>query len=290
MAGEAPPLAPVLDAVVAAPAPIIDAAPPVAPGPPPLVEAPVPVAEPAAAPAAPLHPAEVPSLLEGFGKPEVPAAADAPKPDAAKPADAKPGEVAPEAPKPLDAAPPEKPEWKFELPETLRADEPRMAKFTGILDELLTPKEGETRPQVAQRLVDLHNEAMTTFAEQTLQNQIKAFNDTRGEWAKQVLADERIGGAGHRTAMAAIARMRDLSISDYKPGTPEFQSDLAEMEQFLRTTGAGDHPVYLKQLHRFARFFDEPAQPPPNPRPPPDLGKNPNRRGSLYANSPPTRS
>ena len=158
-----------------------------------------------------------------------------------------------------------------------------MAKFTGTLDELLTPKEGETRPQVARKLLDLHAEKMAEYAAELQRDQIKQFNDTRAEWAKQVLADERIGGAGHQTAMGAIARMRDLSISDHKAGTPAYEKDAKEFDSFLRVTGAGDHPQFLKMLHRFARYFDEPAMPPSNPKPPPNLGQNPNRGKSLYA-------
>ena len=38
-----------------------------------------------------------------------------------------------------------------------------------------------------------------------------------------------------------------------------------------------------RQLHRFAKFFDEPALPPPNPKPPADIGRNPSQKRSLYA-------
>lgn len=283
---EAPLAAPIVDTGIPAP-PVADVAP--------LAAAPVaPVAVDVAPPAADPHPVEVPSLLDAFGKDK--AAPEAKAPEAVPPVvdakpDAKPDaaqEAAPEAPPPAPVVP-EKVEWKFELPETLKADEPTMQRFTGVLDELLTPKEGETRVQAGQRLLELHNEKMTEYAQQLQRDQIKAFNDTRSEWQKQVLADERIGGAGHQTAMGAIARMRDLTISDHKAGSTEYQKDVAEFEHFLRITGAGDHPAYLKQLHRFARFFDEPALPPPNPKPPANIGQNPNRRG-LYANSPSTRS
>lgn len=232
------------------------------------------------------HPVEVPSLLETVGKKEEPKVEAKPA-DAVKPVDAaleaKPVEAAAPEVKPVEPpTAPEKVEWKFELPPTLKADDARMGRFTGILDNILTPKEGETRVQAGQRLLDLHNEAMTAYAEQTLANQIKAFNDTRAEWRKQVMADPKLGGSGHDTAMGAVARMRDLTISDAKPGTPQYETDAKEFNDFLRVTGAGDHPAYLRQLHRFARFLDEPPAPAAIGKPTPTNGIRPN--GGFYRN------
>ena len=280
-----PDLAPAAPAPVAAPvvaAPVVAA--PVAPAVP--LAAPVPAAPeaPAAvvaapeapkadAPAEPPHPADVPSLLDSFKKDEP--AKDAKAPDAPK-ADDKP--VAPVAA--------DKIEWKFEVPEQIKIEQPQMERLTSALDRLTAPKDAADRAAAAQDLLNQHRDAMQAFAEQTARDQIAAFNTTRADWRKQVLADERIGGAGHMTAMGAIARMRDLAVSDHKQGTPEYAADQQSFDNFLRVTGAGDHPAFLKFVHRFARILDEPSLPPPNPQPPPDLGKPPNTRGKLYANSP----
>ena len=265
-------------------------APPVAEIPlaPPAADLPPPVT----APAEVIPPAEVPSLLESVSAP----GAEAPKADVAPPAAvAEPpkAEVAPvvEPPKaevPAAEAPPPAPvepvkvEWKFEAPDTITLSDQQKTQLASVLDEILTPKEGETASHAASRLLGLHAEAMAQTVQQLRQEQISVFNETRANWRKEVLADEQIGGAGHQTAMGAIARMRDLSISDHKPGTPGYVKDAQEYEQFLRVTGAGDHPAYIRQLHRFARFLDEPALPPPNPKPPADIGRNPQKRG-LYA-------
>ena len=274
----------------------------------PSIPAPEPVAAaPAPAPAAPPpppapavesipHPAEVPSLLEGVAAPGTappPPAADPAKTEVPAPAPVEPAKTD-VPPPPAEVAPPPPPEpvkveWDFSIPETLKVTDEQKSELTGILDSILAPKEGETPSQAVNRLFDLHAQAMAETVKQIQQDQISAFNETRANWRKEVLADEQLGGAGHQTAMGAIARMRDLSISDHKPGTPGYAKDLQEYEQFLRVTGAGDHPAYLRQLHRFAKFFDEPALPPPNPKPPADIGRNPQRRG-LYANTPPTRS
>lgn len=262
----AAPAAPVETPVVSAPAAPVE---PVVVAP---VEAPK-VEEPKGEP----HPAEVPSLLEGVGK----------KPDELKPegekaavevkpaAEVKPGEAPP-------LAAPEKIEWKFELPETLKVDEPSMTRFTGALDNLMKP---ESRAEAAQSLLNQHNEAMTAYDKQLRQEQISAFNNTRADWRKQVMADTQIGGSGHQTAMGAIARMRDMSFSDAKPGTPQYEADAKEYNDFLRITGAGDHPAYLKQLHRFARFFDEPSVAAPGAQPTKTNGAAPGSK-SLYAPRP----
>jgi hypothetical protein len=121
----------------------------------------------------------------------------------------------------------------------------------------------------AQALIDLHEKQMQAYADHLIREQHRVFNETRQGWSKAVLSDPEIGGAGHQTSMGAIARMRDLFV-------PE--KDRAEFEQFLRVTGAGDHPSFLKMLHQAARFYDEPGMPPPNPRPPPSNGARPARR------------
>ena len=269
--------------------PVVD---PVVPVAAPVAEIPAPAVAPAAAPAEPPHPAEVPSLLESV---VTPGAVEPPKADILAP-DAPPAAVVPATEPPKSDAPPAAPvepppspvpepvkvEWNFAPPETLKISDDQKAQLTSVLDELLAPKEGETPSHAVNRLLAMHADAMAQTVQQIQREQISAFNDTRANWRKEVLADEQIGGAGHQTAMGAIARMRDLSISDHKPGSPGYIKDLQEYEQFLRVTGAGDHPAYLRQLHRFAKFLDEPALPPPNPKPPADIGRNPQKRG-LYA-------
>lgn len=280
------PVQPVVVVPVETPAAPVEAA-PVAPAETVVAPAAPVVAAPVEAPKGETHPSEIPSLLEeaakkpeeakpaAEAKPVEPAKPGEEKPaEAAKPAEAKPAEVAP--------APPEKIEWKFELPETIKADEPTMARFTGALDGLMKP---ETRAESAQNLLNQHNEAMIAYDKQLREGQIKAFNDTRAEWRKQVMADAQIGGAGHQTAMGAIARMRDMAISDARPGTPQYEADAKEFNDFLRITGAGDHPAYLKQLHRFARFFDEPSVPAPGAQPTKTNGAPPGGK-SLYAPRP----
>lgn len=257
-----------------------------------------------AAPAAGDAPATVegtPSLLEKFdseaaAKAKDTAAADG---DAAKGADAKPAEAKPaDGDKAADAkgdakaddkgevkAADAKPEdkatdkgteqpslleqatapivYEYALPETIRMDDATRGEFHTALDGFRTdPAKG------AQALVDLHNKTMTDYAAHLLDEQHRAFNKTRADWNKEVLADEQLGGAGHQTAMGAVARMRDMFVAE---------KDRPAFEQFLRITGAGDHPQFLKLLHNAARLFDEPGLPPPDAKPPPNNGRAPGR-------------
>ena len=301
-------------APAAAPPPVVAQVAEAAPALPEPVAAPAPAAEPVKAPEPALAPvvaaddlnappSERPTLLEKAA--EAAAAKDAAKPGekaaevdakaaktddkAAKPAEAakpavvaKPGEKPAEAAKPTAAAPAAAIDFtKFKLPDALKdttADNPRMVEFTGALQEALA------NPQDAgQKMLDLHAAAMTEYADQTLKNQIKAFNETRNGWAKDVMGDAQIGGAGHDTAMGAIARMRDMLVSTANPGTKEYAADHKALDTFLRVTGAGDHPVFLRMLHNAARYFDEPGLPPDNPQPPPDNGRqNGARKRILY--------
>lgn len=205
-----------------------------------------------------------------------------PTDEAARAAEA--AKVAAEAAKPAEPAKPDPIEYKYKLPDTLKMDDTLKGEVHGAFDAF------RADPTNAQPLIDLHNRTMENYAkqlaDQTLANQHKAFNTTRDGWAKDVLADQEIGGAGHQTAMTAIARARDLLVSGAKPGSPQYLADYKAHEDFLRITGAGDHPVYLKMLHRAARYFDEPTPPGENPKPPPDNGKAPGRTARVLYDNP----
>jgi hypothetical protein len=188
--------------------------------------------------------------------------------------------VVEETPKPV-----EKPDWaKIEFPETIKATPEQVKQIGEIFDGILAPKEGETPLHAAQRLLGMHGEAMQAYAKKVEQDQWKVWNDYNDEQRKLVMADPRIGGAGHQTAMRAIARVRDRMVSDHEPGTKGYEADAKEYEDFLKVTGAGNHRVHLRSLHRMARFIDEPAAPSFSPKPAPNNGSRPGGR-SLYSNS-----
>lgn len=219
-------------------------------------------------------PSDIPTLLEEAtldGKPK----AEEPKPAepekkpevAAKPEEAKP---VVEAPK-VEAVDYFK---DVKLPEAVALKDEQRGEFAGALDAVL---KGDTAIGV-QKLFDLHNQAATQIVEDIRKQQYEVFNDTRKKWAEQVAADPEMGGSGFETTKRAVARMRDLLV-------PE--GDRKEFDEFLRVTGAGDHPAFFRLLHRATRFFDEPRMPPPNPKPPPNIGKRPGGRNAadLYPNT-----
>lgn len=228
------------------------------------------------------------SLLETLG--DKPAEPEAPKEEAL--VEAKPEEVKPEGEKPAQVEPEAAPESEpiayeaFKLPEGIEPDQGQIGEYTGLLGKHRIPQE------VGQELLDLHTAALTTFVdgqrERTLADQHAAFDAVRADWRKQVMADEQLGGAGWETAKGVIARTRDLFMSGSKPGTPEYVKDTKEFNDFLRVTGAGDHPAFLKFIHNVGRRFDEPALPPSDIKPSPNNGAAPRRRGlqGIYTNTP----
>lgn len=222
------------------------------------------------------------TLLEGAGKPE-----DAKPGDAAKPADKAGEDAAKAVADAAKAAEPAKPaegepvlpvlvtsEHEFKLPDGIKGDAPELKEFTALL-----AKDG-VKAETAQTLLDRHAAAMTQFAEHMASEQHRIFSETRAGWKNEVLADPQIGGSGHQTAMMAIARMRDLLV-------PE--TDRSSFNEFLRVTGAGDHPQFLKLLHTAARYFDEPGAPTVIGSPPAKNGEKPGRKGrglqSIYADT-----
>ena len=239
-------------------------------------------AEPSPAPAA-TEPE--PTLLEKFDAEKAKTAEGEKKPDAtieAKPADAKPAETvkAPDA-KPVEAAKPEPIDYfkDVTIPETIKVDDAQRGDVTKALDSIRAGKVSDG----VQQLFALHETTMKDYAEQLRRDQWTAFNKTNQDWKNAVMGDPVLGGAGHNTAMGAIARMRDLAVSDAKPGSDEYKADVKEFETFLRVTGAGNHPAFLRMLHNFARYFDEPPLPPEGIRPPLNIGRQPgDRRGRMY--------
>ena len=231
------------------------------------------------APAAPAPHTDTPSLLETIAAPGVvPAditapdapAAPVPPADAPKPADAAPAPAP--APDATPAPAPEPITYAFELPALLKADDPKIAEYTSILGE------ARIAPEVGQKILNMYGEAAQAYATHIANEQQRVFGETRANWRKEILADPEFGGAGHETASAAIARMRDLLV-------PE--KDQGAFNEMLRVTGVGDHPAFWRALYRAANYFDEPGSSPPIGKPPADNGARPGRtarREALYDN------
>lgn len=266
---------PVTPAASPASAPEVPVAPtePVAPATAPASESPAateptaPVTEPAETPAEPasegeekpkLH-TDTETLLEGAGKS---------------------GEKPTEAPAPTEAPQPTARTYEaFTVPDGITLDQERITAASQLFGAHNLTQEA------AQQFVDFHIAEMQRYDAALRQSHHDAFEGWRGEERKRVMADPEIGGAGHATAMTAIAKMRDMFVSSARPGTPKYEQDLKEFNDGIRNTGAGDMPWLLRLLHNVARRFDEPAAPSITYRPPPDIGRRPtatNRRQAMY--------
>jgi hypothetical protein len=223
---------------------------------------------------------EVPSLLEGVGQtPEVTKPAEV----AAEPADVKAEPVgAKEDAKPVDPVsevkvtePVSLADYKFELPGGVEPDPASMSIYRDVLTK------HNMSAEVGQELLNLHATAIAKLGTDTLAQQHASFADVRKTWRTQVMSDEKIGGAGHQTAMSAIARVRDMAVP---------AEDRAAFDDFLRVTGAGDHPAFLKAFHNLARIYDEPKIPAVRGTPAPQPNTPANRRGVLYNHPTSTQS
>ena len=205
-----------------------------------------------------------PSLLETVGKPAVEAAKLGEEPK-------KPAEAAKPAVEPPKPGEPVKYE-AFKLPENVRADDATLTRFTEIAGKIGIPQEE------AQNLVDLYAQSAQKFVQHTVDEQQRVFAEFRRSERAKIMADPDIGGAGHQTAAAAIARMRDLFVP---------REELKAFNDMLRTTGCGDMLPLAKMMWRMAQKFDE-AVPAPMPTNPPRDRGQPNGRASSVLYDHPT--
>lgn len=204
---------------------------------------------------------EEPTLLEGEAKkPEIKTEPKAEAKPGEKPAEAKAGEKPADAPKVV---------YELKAPEGYPEFD---AKMLEPAVELFTKH--NIQPEVAQELMGLHATQMKSFAEelgkQTLANQHKTFADTRAMWRKEIQTDPVYGGAGYETTMRAGKRMINLFVPD---------SEMQSFNDFMRLTGAGDHPAFIKFLARMSRRYDEAAPAPKPAGAAPDRGKPSGRAG-----------
>lgn len=254
--GAAAPVESVVDAAaVVEPAAVVEA--------PVVVEPVIPAGEPAASVAevvadavpAKLDAHATETLLEAAGKPE-PAKAEEVKAEPAKPAEAAAPKIDKDGKPVVEAAPAVDPAkaaeapapvvYDLKLPETIKVDNDLMTDYKGFLAE------NKLSPEIGQALLDKYTAASQKMAEHLLAEQHRAFEDTRKGWRDEVMADAEIGGAGHKTALTKIAQMRDMLVQE---------KDRPAFDNFLRVTGAGDHPMFLKILHTAHRWLGEPASP-----------------------------
>ena len=229
-------------------------------------------------PAIALH-TEIPSLLESVSEPvEAVKSEEVAKPVETEtvPVDGKEGDKPAEtSEKVTPTEPVNLADYKFELPGGVEPDPASMNIYRDVLTK------HNLSAEVGQELLNLHATAIAKLGADTLAQQHVSFAEVRKGWRTQVMSDEKIGGAGHQTAMSAIARVRDMAVP---------AEDRAAFDDFLRVTGAGDHPAFLRAFHNLARICDEPKIPAIRGNPAPQPNTPANRRGVLYNHPTSTQS
>lgn len=225
-------------------------------------------------PAVEAKPEEKPAEVKADDKPAEPAEPKAEE----KPAEEVKGDAPSEKPA-IEAVDYFAPETGIKLPETLKLDDATRTEVAAAFDLLRTdPKAG------GQALVDFHNKQMTAAVEaiqsKVTDGQWSAFRDVNKRSIADVMADPVLGGAGHQTAMAKVAYARDHLASTAKPGSPQYEADIAELTRDLKETGAGNRKSILRLLHNASKYIPEAAIPQPGGKPPADIGRT-GRKGKL---------
>lgn len=236
---------------------------------------PAPAAAPTPADGAPATPGpekvtphtDTPSLLSIEKKSDAAKSGDAAKPGE----EPKPGDEAASA----DAAIVQTPKIVYEafkLPDGVRTDPEAMTQATELFGTM-----GLKQDQ-AQSLIDRHAAEMQKYATQLSQHlfseQHRVFGETRRGWIDKIKSDPEIGGSAFDTVSKAAAEMRDLFVT---------ADHTKEWNEFVNTTGAGDHPAFVRLLNNVAKRFREPHAMAAPSKPAPDAGKPPGgRRASLY--------
>ena len=149
---------------------------------------------------------------------------------------------------------------KFNLPEGLEIPKQQLDEFTKVIGDHRLPQEA------AQRLVDMHLDAIKSISQKSLEDQWSVFHNQQKEWTNEVMSDPVLGGSGHKTAMALAAKGIDAVVS---------ADDRKEFNEALSVTGAGNHKAIIKAFYRVGKLLGEPQQITSAIKPPPDRGSEP---------------
>ena len=185
-----------------------------------------------------------------------PAKADA-KPEPEKKADDK-------------AKPPEK--YEFKPPEGYTFDEKLITEASTIFKDLGLSQEA------ASKLVDFHTKQALAASEAG----IKAYEDMRGTWRKEVVADKDIGN-GTDGLKSEVSATIGRAIDSLPPELGR------EFRNVMALTGAGDNPTFLKAFHNFAQRLGEGTSVKggaPSPHGQQRSGTAPSAAHALYQNLP----
>lgn len=132
---------------------------------------------------------------------------------------------------------------KLEVPDTIAADDPAVAKFKEAVAELKLPVE------TSQALISQVGPEITKM----LQQPYEAYKTLQTQWRNEVNADPEIGGANQEGVMATIGAAINRFGRDPEATDPAAAGKLAsEFRAAMRLTGAGQHPAVIKMFNRLA--------------------------------------
>lgn len=127
---------------------------------------------------------------------------------------------------------------KVKLPEGMKADDPTLTSFGGVLaDDKLSPLER------GQKLLDLYADVTKKGRDAATE----AWNTVQTQWQTETKADPAIGGVKWAGTQATIAKAIDTLGPEHA----------AAFRQALDITGAGNHPAVARALHAWATKLTE---------------------------------
>lgn len=157
---------------------------------------------------------------------------------------------------------------QFNIPDGFSVDNEKLGEYQQLLAQHRLPQE------IGQKFIDMHIQALQNVVNEAQSSHANQIKTQRENWRNQVKSDDQLGGAGFQTTLQSVAKMRDM----FYP-----QERIQEFNDFLRETGAGDHPVFWRLLNNVAKKFGEPVIPTIQPQPPKDRGPKPgDRKTTLY--------
>jgi hypothetical protein len=126
------------------------------------------------------------------------------------------------------------------VPEGMTLDEGLTNEFLGLMnDQELDPAKR------AQGLVDLQAKA----TEAALEKVKSDWQETAEGWRKSVEADKEIGGKNLDANLGQISKLIDDTLGDEADG----------LRDMLDSSRLGDHPAFVKLMHRLAQKHAEPG-------------------------------
>ena len=124
--------------------------------------------------------------------------------------------------------------YEFKAPEGMELNEASVAAFSAFA------KDAKLSQESAQKVVDMGIGLMQSWQDQ----QTEAFKNQRAEWVTNSKADKEFGG--DKLAENLGAGLKTLE----KFGTPDFI-------KFVNQSGIGDHPEFIRFVHRVAQATKE---------------------------------